>query len=590
MTKRGEPIDDRGGPGPDPAEAGRLTDYDLHLFHEGSHAGLHRKLGAIPDVEGRRRGLRFAVWVPDAAAVAVTGDFNGWDPASHPLSLLHGASGIWSGFVPGAAAGTRYRYRVIGPDGEPLPEQTDPLSFVWTGPGGEASVSGWPECPGRLPDRGTPGERPLAVYQVHLDRWRRVPEESNRPLTYRELADWLPDHVREAGFTHVELLRAPPGAVPGTAGIRSASFAAPPGGRGGPEDFCHLVRRLHEAGVGVLLHCALPPEGVGRPEVRSLLLSAAAAWLECFGVDGIRVELPPGGLADPAAALFARRLGEELVRRFPGAVAVLGGGAQAPSDLPPGFTLLWRGDWAGRTLQYLGLDPIRRSGQHHLLVENARTALGSPSLLPLAPPGGGSLAGSFPGDGWQRLAQLRLLLGYAWAHPGRKLLAMGGEFGQWAPWAPDGSLDWHLLDEERHRQVLRWVAHLNILYRGEPALHGFEGGGEGFAWVDREDRDQSVISFLRFGSDPARPLLAVCNFTPVVRANYRVGVPHGGFWEEALNSDAREYGGGGQGNFGGVEATPVPRHGYYHSLSITLPPLAVLLFRASPPGPAGVSP
>ncbi len=579
----------RGRPGT--GAGGRLAPADLERFRAGTHAGLHRLLGANPEGEGTEAGLRFAVWVPEAAAVQVTGDFCSWDPTACHLERRPDGSGVWEGFVRGARVGMRYRYRVTAPDGTVLPEEIDPLAFADVGPGGACSIAGRPEPPPPRP--GGVGEAgPVSIYQVHLDSWRRVPEEMNRPLAYGEVAAWLPGHLRETGFTHVELVQTPADQVPSVAGLGRSSFFAPPGGQGDAAGFAALVAALHGAGVGVLLRRSVAASDagrlLGRPEARSILLSAAAAWLEIYGLEGLRLEIPDGESDDDSGAVaegFVRDLGRALPAGR-GPLLVFGGPSDAPHRAPAesGRVLLWRAEWEARVRSYFALDPIHRSRHHDAIVQAVEAARAPGALLPLScgggPPDGTTLLGAMWGDERQRLAHLRLLLGLAWLCPGAKLLFMGGEFGQWGPWRRGGSLDWHLLGEERHRQVLRWVAHLNIFLRGEPALRDAAGAGESFSWVDAGDREQSVLCFLRGAGSQAR-LLVVCNFTPVPRTNYRVGVPRGGFWAEVLNADAGEYGGWGMGNVGGAEAAPVPFHGRRHSLSLVLPPLAVVVFRSA---------
>lgn len=413
---------------------------------------------------------------------------------------------------------------------------------------------------------GTGAGAAVAVYQVRLDAWRRVPEEGNRPLTPGEAAGWLAGHLRATGFTHVEI-------------------AAPAEGAGRGAAFADLVGTLRDAGAGVLLEQALPPGGVvelERPEALAAVLSSSKALLGA-GAAGLRLAIPPGadGRLAPSAERLVAVLGETMAARHPRALLVLGGPGGSPRALPavaPPRTLLWREDWEGRTREYLALDPIHRAHRHDLVVRGVEDTLGAPALLPFSC-GGATLLGGLWGQGPTSLDHLRLALGYAWCAPGAKLLCMGDEFGQRDPRRADGSLDWHLLGEEPHRQALRWVAHLNILLRGEPAL----GPGGSFSWVDAGDREQSVVCFERDAPDAGSRILVVCNFTPVPRPNYRIGASRGGLWAEILNSDAREYGGRGMGNLGGAEAAPVPFHGRRHSLSLLLPPLSVLVLRAPAP-------
>jgi 1,4-alpha-glucan branching enzyme len=486
-------------------------------------------------------------------------------------------------------------------------------------------------------------EAPLSIYEVHLGSWRRVPEAANRWLTYREAAGQLADYVEAQGFTHVEFLPLAEHPFYGSWGYQVTGYYAPTARYGEPGDLMYLVDILHQRGIGVILDWvpahfprdehglayfdgthlyehADPRQGLhpdwdtfvfnyGRTEVRSFLLSNAMFWLDRYHIDALRVDavasmlyldygrrpgewIPNryGGRENLDAVDFLRTLNERLHQEHPGATVIAEESTSWPMVSRPtylgglGFGFKWNMGWMHDMLDYMGRDPVYRGHHHNAITFSLAYAFGENFVLPFSHDevvhGKGSMLARMPGDRWQRFANLRALYGYMFGHPGKKLLFMGDEFGQWREWDHDSSLDWHLLGEADHRGLQRWVRDLNTRYRSEPALHQVDFEPAGFEWVDCNDHLRSVVSFLRRARDPARVVLFVCNFTPVVRSNYRVGVPTGGHWAEILNSDATLYGGSGQGNFGGAEAMPVPAHGRPWSLSLTLPPLATIAFRA----------
>jgi 1,4-alpha-glucan branching enzyme len=482
---------------------------------------------------------------------------------------------------------------------------------------------------------------PISIYELHPGSWRRVPEEDHRFLNYRELADQLGDYLHHMGYTHVECLPVMEHPFYGSWGYQSTGLFAPTARYGAPQDFMYFMDRLHQRGVGVILDWvpshfpsdehglvyfdgtylfehADPKRGYhpewnsyiynyGRYEVRSILISSAMFWLDRYHADGLRVDavasmlyldyarrqgewIPNkyGGNEDVDAVEFLRNLNEAVYRDFPDTQTIAEESTAWPMVSRPahlgglGFGMKWKMGWMHDTLNYFATDPVYRQYDHDKLTFSIWYAFSENYVLPLSHDevvhGKGSLLGRMPGYDWQRMANLRALYGYMYGHPGKKLLFMGGEFGQWSEWRHDASLDWHLLEYAGHRGIQSWVRDLNHLYRSEPALHRRDFDADGFEWVDFHDTRFSIISFLRrSGDDP--PVLVVCNFTPVLRQNYRIGVPAGGWWRELLNSDAADYGGSGVGNEGGVEAAPVAAHSHYHSLSLTLPPLAVLFLR-----------
>ncbi len=630
-----------------------LSDQDLFLFNEGTHYRLYEKLGARPVRESEEEGTYFAVWAPDAERVSVMGDFNGWNKESHPLRP-RGGSGIWEGFFPGVSKGYTYKYHVFSRHGGYRADKADPFAFCSEVPPRTASIiwdldyswedRAWMERRWERNSRGAP----IAIYEVHLGSWMRVAEENDRPLTYRELAPRLAEHVLHMGFTHVEFLPVMEHPFYGSWGYQVTGFFAPTSRYGTPQDFMYLIDYLHQQGIGVIIdwvpsHFPADEHGLayfdgthlyehadprkgfhpewgsyifnyGRHEVRSFLISNALFWLEKYHVDGLRVDavasmlyldyarregewIPNryGGRENLEAIDFLRRLNEEIYKHYPDVQTVAEESTAWPMVSRPnyvgglGFGMKWDMGWMHDTLSYMSHEPVHRKYHHNELTFRSLYLFSENFVLPLSHDevvyGKGSLLGKMPGDEWQKFANLRTLFGLMYAQPGKKLLFMGGEFGQGREWVHEGSLEWHLLEYSFHQGVSRWVQALNRLYRSEPALHLLDFEPAGFEWVDGSDSQQSVISFLRRGASEHPVVLVVFNLTPVPRLSYRVGVPHGGFWEELLNSDAHEYGGSGLGNFGGKEADAVSRHGRPWSLDLTLPPLSVLFFRSGTPSP-----
>lgn len=625
-----------------------LTDHDIYLFKEGNHFNLYKKLGAhMMSVDGQA-GTHFAVWAPNAQKVSVIGNFNGWDKARHTLKIRDDGSGIWEGFIPGIVKDNFYKYHIISHFNNYQVDKGDPFAFLWQNPPLTASVvtdldyewndHGWMETRHKRNSLNAP----FAVYEFHPGSWRRVPEDNNRPLTYREMADNLPGYINEMGFTHVEFTPIMEHPFYGSWGYQTVGYFAPTSRYGEPQDFMYLIDRLHQHGIGVILDWvpshfpddvhglvyfdgshlyehADPKKGFhpdwnsyifnyGRNEVQSFLISNALFWFDKYHIDGLRIDavasmlyldysrkegewIPNkfGGNENIEAIVFLRRLNEEIYKAHGDVQTIAEESTSWPMVSKPnyvgglGFGMKWNMGWMHDTLHYFSMDPIFRKYHHNQLtfsiwyafVENFMLSLSHDEVVY----GKGSLIAKMPGEDWQKFANLRLLYGYFYTHPGKKLLFMGGEFAQWREWFHEDSLDWHLLEQQPHQGVQRWVQHLNILYRGEPALHEVDFEQYGFEWIDISDWEKSVVSFLRKGRFSRDVVLVVCNFTPESRYNYRVGVPSGGYWKEIMNSDAHEYGGSGQGNLGGMEASPVPYHNRYYSLSLTLPPLSVVVFK-----------
>jgi len=637
------------------ADESLLSDLDLHLFNEGTHLRLFEKLGAHPlaAVDGTPRTY-FAVWAPNAQAVSVIGDFNGWDQTAHRLAP-RSQSGIWEGVIREVRPGACYKFHITAKQQGYRVDKRDPFAFYGETPPRTASVvwawgHDWQDQAWMERRRTRQGlDAAMAIYEVHLGSWMRSPDHPDRFLSYRDVAPRLAAYARDLGFTHVELLPITEHPFYGSWGYQTTGFFSPTSRYGTPDDFMFLVDTLHQHGVGVILDWvpshfptdehglnyfdgthlyehADPRQGLhpdwgslifnyGRNEVRSFLLSSALFWLERYHVDALRVDavasmlyldysrragewIPNryGGRENLDAIDFLRRFNTEVFQAQPDTQTVAEESTAWPMVSRPtyvgglGFGFKWDMGWMHDTLDYLQRDPVHRKFHHDRLTFRMLYAFSENFVLPLSHDevvyGKGSLLGKMPGDPWQRFANLRLLLGWQYAQPGKKLLFMGGEFGQWAEWNHDHSLDWHLLEFAPHQGVQRWVRDLNRVYVGESSLHERDCQPAGFEWVDCNDSQQSIVAFLRRGAAPAEAVLVACNFTPVPRHGYRIGVPWGGRWEELLNSDADVYGGSGQGNFGGVVAEQRPGHGRPFTLALTLPPLGMVMFKGVDSGPS----
>jgi 1,4-alpha-glucan branching enzyme len=627
-----------------------LSDYDRHLLAEGTHEHAADKLGAHPVVLEGVAGTTFAVWAPNARRVSVVGDFNRWDGRRHPMRR-HPANGIWEIFVPEVGEGTRYKFEIRPRSGEPLALKADPYAFAFEAetPRTAAVVTSldhhrWRDAEWlRRRARRPPHDTPMAIYEVHLGSWRRVPEQGDRMLTYRELAERLGAYVRDMGFTHVELLPVMEHPFYGSWGYQVIGYFAPTRRHGTPEEFMAFVDELHRQGIGVILdwvpaHFPRDPHGLGyfdgthlyehadprlgehtdwgtlifnygRNEVANFLLGNALFWLDRYHVDGLRVDAVAsmlyldysrragewvpnafGGRENLGALAFLRRLNEAAHRNRPGIVVAAEESTAWPMVSRPtylgglGFGFKWNMGWMHDVLDFMSHDPIHRKYHHDRLTFGLLYAWTENFVLPLSHDevvhGKGSLLDRMPGDEWQRFANLRALYGFMYGHPGKKLLFMGAEFAQSREWSHDRSLDWHLLEAgPYHRGVQNLVRDLNRLHRAEPALHELDVDPAGFAWIDCADWEQSVVSFLRRARDGADCVVVACNFTPVPRRPYRVGVPRPGYYRELVNTDAAVYGGGDVGNEGGVWAEPTPWQGQPHSILVTLPPLGVLFLK-----------
>ena len=625
-----------------------LTDQDLYLFNEGNHVRLYNKLGAHTATVNGIEGTNFAVWAPNAAAVTVIGDFNFWNKSANPLRQ-HGSSGVWEGFIPGVKKGSNYKYFITSRYNNFTAEKADPFAVASETPPKTASVvwdlaydwadSDWMKARGKANALNSP----VSIYEVHLGSWMRVPEDGNRSLTYRELADKLTEYVQRMGFTHVELLPITEHPFYGSWGYQTIGYFSPTSRYGTPQDLMYMIDKLHQAGIGVILDWvpahfptdayglemfdgthlyehADPRQGFhpdwkssifnfGRNEVKSFLLSSAMFWMDKYHVDGLRVDAVAsmlyldysrkkgewvpnkyGGNENLEAIAFLKQFNQVVYQNYPDAQTYAEESTAWPMVSRPtylgglGFGLKWDMGWMHDTLGYLKRDPVFRKYHHNALNFRMLYAFGENFVLPLSHDevthGKGSLLNKMAGDDWQKFANLRLLFGAMFAQPGQKLLFMGGEIAQWKEWNHDASLDWNITEHAPHNGMQNWVRDLNLMYRSEPAMHELNCSGEGFEWIDANDSQQSTIALLRKARGGESTILVVCNFTPVTRLNYKVGVPSGGFWKELLNSDSGAYWGSGLGNMGGVEALQEPAHARPWSLNLTLPPLSALFFKA----------
>lgn len=625
----------------DPYSFGRLLgELDIHLLREGTHRDIARCLGAHPmEVDGVQ-GVRFAVWAPNARRVSVVGDFNNWDGRRAPMRLRQ-ECGVWEIFLPRLGPGAVYKFELLDPNGSLLPLKADPVAWQAEPAPATGSVvadtAAIRVAPRPIPP-GDPAAQPISVYEVHAASWMRG--EDNLPLSWEELGDKLIPYVKEMGFTHVEFLPVMAHPFGGSWGYQPLGQFAPQGALGPPEHFARLVERFHEAGIGVILDwvpahfptdthglahfdgTALyehtdPREGfhqdwntliynLGRREVRNFMIGSALHWLEHYGVDALRVDAVAsmlyrdysrkegewvpnihGGRENLENISFLQELSNVVAERCPGKLLIAEESTAFPGVTRKahegglGFDFKWNMGWMHDTLHYMERDPIYRQYQHGGMTFGMVYAYSERFMLPLSHDevvhGKGSLIGKMPGDDWQKFANLRAYLAFMWTHPGKKLLFMGGEIGQWREWSHDRSLDWHLLDEPRHAGLQRMLRDLNRLYAGMPALHVLDCDPAGFRWVVMDDAVNSVFAFLRLGPEGSSPALVVCNMTPVSRSGYRLGAPAGGAWREVFNSDAAIYGGGNGGNGGRVQAQDVASHGLDASVVLELPGLSTLV-------------
>ena len=626
-----------------------LGELDIWLMGEGSHLRPFEVLGAAQRMMNGVAGTSFAVWAPNASGVSVVGDFNLWDARCHPMRLRR-ECGVWEIFLPGVAAGARYKYQIRSRDGRgpcrrrPTPTHSNascaPPPRAWS-----AACRRWsPASPAR--QKANALDAPISIYEVHLGSWRRHADGSNdghgRWLNWDELASSLVPYAHDMGYTHLELMPISEHPFDGSWGYQPIGLYAPTARFGDPAGFRRFVDRCHAEGLGLFLdwvpahfpndahglvefdgshlyEYADPREGFhqdwntliynfGRTEVSNFMVANALYWLERYDVDGLRVDavasmlyrdysrkagewIPnhQGGRENLEAIAFLKRMNQVVGVERSQAVTTAEESTAFPGVSRPtytgglGFHYKWNMGWMHDTLQYIERDPIHRKHHQGELTFSLVYAYTENFVLPISHDevvhGKGSMLEKMPGDRWQKFANLRAYYGYMFGHPGKKLLFMGCEFAQGREWNHDQSLDWHLLDDPMHEGTRKLVRDLNRFYRATPALYQRDFTPDGFEWIDYNDSDRSVLSFIRRGNDAGTLVLVVCNFTPVPHHGYRIGVPHPGNYRECINTDSMHYGGSNVGTpLGTAGSRDVPMHGRPHSIVVDLPPLSTVMF------------
>jgi len=623
-----------------------FSEQDIYLFKEGNYFRLYEKMGAhVTELDGVT-GTYFAVWAPNAQQVSVIGDFNGWNTNTHKLNARHDHSGIWEGFLPGVGKGALYKYHIISKVNNYQIDKTDPYGYFSEVAPKNSSVVWdlayqWGDNHWMKTRRKKNAfDAPMSIYEMHLGSWRRVPEEGNRFLTYREMAEPLSRYLNEMGFTHVEFMPVMEHPFYGSWGYQATGYYAPTSRYGTPQDFMYLVDYLHQHGIGVILDWVpshFPSDGhgliyfdgthlfehedrrkgfhaewgsyifnFGRNEVRNFLIGNALFWMDKYHVDGMRVDavasmlyldyarqegewIPNqyGGRENLEAVSFLRRMNEVVYGAYPDVQMFAEESTAWAQVTRPvetgglGFGLKWNMGWMHDTLEYMSKEPIYRKHHHQNLTFSMWYAYTENFVLPLSHDevvhGKGSLLRKMPGDDWQKFASLRMYLGYMFMHPGKKLLFMGGEIGQWNEWYHEASLDWHLLESHMHRTLHQWVRDVNNFYIKKEALFKFDFDPQGFEWMDLGDWQNCVLSFFRKTKSAGDTVLVVSNFTPVPRHNYKVPMALDGTWREVLNSDDKKYGGSGVVNQGELKVQNKPHYGKPFSLVLTVPPLGIIV-------------
>ncbi|HHH19463.1 MAG TPA: 1,4-alpha-glucan branching protein GlgB [Campylobacterales bacterium] len=619
-----------------------FTELDIYLFKQGTHAKLYEKLGAHPMERERQEGVYFAVWAPNAQSVSVRGDFNDYRVDAHPLRLREDDSGIWEGFIEGVAMGLTYKYHIVSKFHDIVHEKSDPFAFYSEKPPKSASRTwnvdtySWEdELWMETRQKRNAYNAPVSVYEMHLGSWRAG-------LGYRELASELVSYLQEMHYTHVEFLPLTEYPFDGSWGYQVVGYFAATSRFGTPEDLMYLIDQLHQAGIGVIMdwvpsHFAVDMHGLinfdgtalyehddprqgyhpewgsiifnyGRNEVRAFLISSAMFWLDKYHIDGIRVDavasmlylnygreegewIPNefGSNENIGAIEFLRQLNERVHDEYPDTLMIAEESTAWPMVTRPtsigglGFDFKWNMGWMHDTLKYMKQDPIYRQYHHHHLTFSLWYAFDEQFMLPLSHDEvvhmKGSLIGKMPGDREQKFANLRAMYAYMMAHPGKKLLFMGGEFAQFAEWNYKQSLDWHITEYPLHHKLQKMLSDLNALYRQEPALYQYDEKHRGFEWIDSGDYQNNSLSFVRKGDDPDENVYVFCNFADATRSAYRIGVPYEGEYQEIFNSQSHYYEGWNIGNVGTLKTEVIPMHGHQYSITLTLPPLGVLYLK-----------
>lgn len=621
-----------------------LSAEDLYLFHEGSNFRSYQLLGSHVVHDSGRSGVRFTLWAPNAQNVWVVGDFNSWRGEGHAMQRVPD-SGIWLLFVPGLAPGLIYKYEIHTADGQRILKadpyavyaqlRPDTASVVYELDGYEWQDKRWQQA-----KKQPAYQRPVLIYEVHLGSWRRG--AGNEFLTYRQLAEQLPEYAVMMGYTHIEIMPVAEHPFDGSWGYQATGYYAVTSRYGTPEDFMYFVDKCHEHDIGIIVdwvpgHFCKDDHGLrrfdgsplyeyasfergenmgwgtanfdlGRNEVLSFLISNALFWLEVYHIDGIRTDAVSnilylnygkedstftpnkyGGNGNLEGAAFLRKLNEVVFAHHPSVLMMAEESTSWPMVSWPtyagglGFNFKWNMGWMNDMLRYMALEPIQRMWQHQLLTFSFMYAFSENFVLPLSHDevvhGKKSMLNKMPGDYWQKFANLRAFYGYWMAHPGKKLLFMGGEFGQFIEWQEHESLDWHLLEHDKHSKLQGYCRALNKFYQREPALWQVDENWHGFEWIDCSDYVQSIICFIRKSARVGEELIVVCNFTPEVHNSYRIGVPELGLYQEVFNSDWEEFGGSGQVNGEPLNAENVNWQNKPYSLVLRIPPLATIYLK-----------
>lgn len=619
-----------------------LTDFDIYLFKGGQHHRLYQKMGSHLVEKDGIQGTYFSVWAPNAESVGVAGEFNYWNSSHHALFPRWDESGIWEGFIPDLGKGTLYKYQIKTKSGQIL-EKGDPFALFWEIPPKTASIVWdlqykWKDQQW-MKTRNPAG--PMSVYEIHLGSWRKK-NGNLESLSYLELADQLTAYVVEMGFTHVEFMPVMEHPFFPSWGYQVTGYFAPTSRFGTPEEFMTLVDSLHQAGIGVILdwvpsHFPTDAFGLaefdgthlfehadekkgfhpdwksaifnyGRHEVSNFLISNALFWLDLYHADGLRVDavasmlyldysreagqwIPNmyGGNENLEAIDFLKRFNESVYKEYPNAFTIAeestawSGVSRPTFSGGLGFGQKWMMGWMHDTLNYFKKDPIHRAFHHNEISFSLVYGFTENFMLPLSHDevvhGKGSLMDRMPGDEWQRFANLRLLLGYMFTHPGTKLLFMGGEFGQTSEWSITSGLDWYLLDFAPHQGVQRWMKALNNFYKAQPAVYEKQFEPSGFEWISLDDHANCVLTYLRKNEKGDEILLAALNFTPVPRYGYKIGVPFAGQWEIVIHSDANEFGGTGNFGFNFALSKEGEWNGKPFHIEVTLPPLGIFVLK-----------
>lgn len=624
-----------------------FSDFDIGLFKAGKHYHLYNKLGSHQVEHLGDNGTYFALWAPNARYVSVIGNFNGWNKHSNPMHVRWDSSGIWEVFLPGVQTGEYYKYFIEGQNGYQV-EKGDPYAFYWEKSPATATITcdisyNWHDKEW-LDKRSeaTTLNSPLSIYEVHLGSWRRDASNEDQFLTYKQMADELPEYCKNMGFTHVELMPVMEHPFYGSWGYQLTGYYAPTSRYGTPQEFMFLIDRLHQEGIGVVLdwvpsHFPADQHGLGyfdgthlyeypdprkgyhpdwkslifnycRNEVRAFLISNALFWLDKYHIDGLRVDavasmlyldysrkegewIPNeyGGRENLEAISFIKEFNDAVHQHHTDVITIAEESTAWPGVTHPtnagglGFDLKWMMGWMHDTLDYFHIPTIYRAYDHGRITFSLVYVFSEKFVLPLSHDevvyGKGALIDKMPGDHWQQFANLRLLYGYMFGHPGAKMIFMGGDFGQRHEWRHDFSLDWDERKDSLNYGLNQLLTDLNKLYKDYPVLYKYNYSSEGFEWIDLNDAQNSVITWLRKGEQTDDELLFIANFTPVVRQNYRVGVPRRGYYKEIFNTDNLKYGGSDVLNGSDIDAYPIPIHGRTHSVSLTLPPLGLLVLK-----------